>query len=167
MTLQVFLYATFAYPVLYILPAYVANGAPVLFGGGRPLDFKVKIGGKRILGDNKTVRGTFLGIASGIVIGVIECPFLHMLAIAALLSVGALAGDILGSFIKRRAGVESGKSVPLLDQYGFFVVALLFASPLGRLPSAYGLLFLVLLTGLLHVLANMGAYMVGVKKVPW
>ncbi len=167
----------FVYPVIYILPAYVANGSPVLFGkGSRPLDFKMKIKGKRILGDNKTIRGTALGIASGIVVGAVEYPLFHMfaavpffalIAIAALLSAGALAGDILGSFIKRRVGVESGKSVPVLDQYGFFVVALLLASPLGYLPGAYGLLFLVALTGILHVLTNVGAHKLGIKKVPW
>ncbi len=170
----------FVYPVAYILPAYVANGAPVLFGkGSRPLDFNMKINGKRVFGDNKTIRGTALGIASGIVVGAIEyalfhafhvlsaVPFFTLLSIAVLLSVGALAGDLVGSFIKRRMGAESGKSVPVLDQYGFFVVALLFASPIGYLPSTYGLLFLVVLTGILHVLTNRGAHKLGIKNVPW
>jgi CDP-2,3-bis-(O-geranylgeranyl)-sn-glycerol synthase len=176
LTLQA-LYTVFVYPIVYILPAYVANASPVLFGkGSRPLDFGMKMNGKRILGSNKTIRGTVLGIASGIVVGAVEYPLFHaldkvpffsLLAIAVLLSAGALAGDILGSFIKRRTGMESGKNFPLLDQYGFFVVALLLASPLGYMPDAYGLLFLVVLTGVLHVLTNMGAYKLGIKKVPW
>ena len=162
------LYAIFIYPIIYILPAYAANASPMLFGrGGRPLDFKMKIKGKRILGNNKTVRGTVMGIASGVVVGAIEYPFFHMFAIAVLLSVGALSGDLLGSFIKRRIGIGPGKRVPVLDQYGFFVIALLFASPLGHLPSTYGLLFLAVLTGILHVLTNIGAYKLGIKKVPW
>ncbi len=171
------LYAAFVYPIVYILPAYVANGSPVLFGkGSRPLDFKMKIKGKRILGDNKTMRGTALGIASGIVVGAAEYPlfnmlvsisFYHLIAMVSLLSIGALIGDILGSFIKRRVGVSSGKHFPVLDQYGFFVAALLLASPLGYLPGAYGLLFLFVLTGVLHVLTNRGAYKLGIKSVPW
>jgi CDP-2,3-bis-(O-geranylgeranyl)-sn-glycerol synthase len=171
------LYAVVVYPIIYILPAYVANGSPVLFGkGSRPLDFKKKMGGKRILGDNKTIRGTALGIASGIVVGVAEYPIFHaltavsfttLIAIVALLSVGALAGDIIGSFIKRRIDLQSGRHFPVLDQYGFFIFALLFAFPLGYLPGAYGLLFLIVLTGVLHVLTNKGAFRLGIKNVPW
>ena len=33
----------FLYPIIYIFPAYAANGAPVLFGGGKPLDLGKKI----------------------------------------------------------------------------------------------------------------------------
>ena len=40
------IYALFLYPIIYIFPAYAANGAPVLFGGGKPLDMKRKLMGK-------------------------------------------------------------------------------------------------------------------------
>ena len=90
-----------------------------------------------------------------------------MLPISILLAIGANAGDLLGSFAKRQAGISAGKGVPILDQYGFFVAAMLLASPLGHLPSLYGVIFLVMLTGALHVLTNMGAHRLGLKKVPW
>lgn len=162
------LYSIVLYPILYILPAYVTNGAPVLFGGGKPLDFGKKINGKRIFGDNKTIRGLIAGIASGLLIGFVESFYLsYMLEIALLLAIGTNVGDLLGSFIKRRLNLKSGSSLPIMDQYGFFIFALIFALPLGHLPSLYGILFLVILTGILHVTTNFEAYKLHIKKVPW
>ena len=162
------IYLYILYPIIYILPAYVANGAPVLFGGGKPLDNKKKFAGRRIFGDHKTIKGTLSSVAAGIIIGLIEYPFLHyMLAVAVLLTIGANFGDLLGSFIKRRMKLKSGKSLPILDQYGFFVFALLFALPLGNLPDFYGIVFLVLLTGTAHLYTNIGAHKLKLKSVPW
>ncbi len=162
------LFAIFIYPIIYILPAYVANGAPVLFGGGKPLDMGAKLFGKRVFGDHKTIRGTFSALAAGIILGAIEYPFLHfMLGIAVMLSIGTVVGDLLGSFVKRRLSFGEGASLPIMDQYGFFIFALLFAFPLGHMPGIYGIAFLVVLTGLLHVATNIGAYKLKLKKVPW
>ncbi len=163
-----FLYTLVLYPIIYIFPAYAANGAPILFGRGRPLDSGKSIKGKRIFGNNKTRRGLAASLICGILVGAIEYPFLpYMLPISVLLAVGANIGDLAGSFIKRQAGVPSGRGVPILDQYGFFIVALLLAAPLGHLPSIYGIAFLVALTGILHVLTNRGAHRLRLKRVPW
>jgi len=162
------LFSIFLYPIIYIFPAYAANGAPVLFGGGSPLDKGKKLLGKRIFGDNKTVRGTISGILCGVLAGLIEYPvFNYMFAIGILLALGAILGDLLGSFVKRRFDVMPSTSIPILDQYPFFVVALLLALPLGHLPGLFGIIFLFVLTGILHVLTNMGAHMLKLKKVPW
>jgi CDP-2,3-bis-(O-geranylgeranyl)-sn-glycerol synthase len=166
--LMYLIYSIVIFPIIYIFPAYAANGAPVLFGGGKPLDLGKMFLGKRIFGNHKTIKGTASSIAAGLIVGIIEYPFLHyMLAVAVLLTIGANIGDLFGSFIKRRMSVKSGASIPILDQYGFFVFALLFALPLGHLPDAYGLVFLVLLTGFLHVLTNRGAHKLKLKDVPW
>ena len=163
-----YLFAYIIYPIIYVFPAYAANGAPVLFGGGSPLDLGRRISGKRILGDNKTIRGTASALIAGAAVGLIEYPFLHyMLAIAAVLSIGAILGDLGGSFLKRRIGVKPGASLPGLDQYGFVAIALLLAYPFGHMPDAYGLLFILVLTGIAHVLTNMGAHRLRLKKVPW
>lgn len=163
------IYSVILYPIIYIFPSYAANGAPVIFGGrGGPLDGGKKIGGKRIFGNNKTVYGTLAGLICGILVGVIEFPFLSfMLPIAILLSIGAIFGDLLGSFIKRKLGFPPGRSIPVLDQYGFFIFALLFALPLGHQPDFYGMVFLIILTGILHLLTNMGAHRLKLKEVPW
>ncbi|MGC9204956.1 MAG: CDP-2,3-bis-(O-geranylgeranyl)-sn-glycerol synthase [Candidatus Micrarchaeia archaeon] len=158
----------FAYPIIYILPAYVANGAPVIFGGGKPLDLGKKLFGKRIFGDHKTIKGLLAGLASGFIVSIVLSLFFpYMLAIGILLTVGTHIGDLLGSFIKRRIGAKPGVNIPIMDQYLFFVMALLFALPFGHLPSLYGLIFLVILTGILHRLTNIAAHKAKLKDVPW
>ncbi|MFH1257559.1 MAG: CDP-archaeol synthase [Candidatus Micrarchaeota archaeon] len=58
--------------ILFMLPAYIANSAPVLLSGWGPLDRKALFGdGNRILGDSKTIRGTLGGIVAGILVGAI------------------------------------------------------------------------------------------------
>jgi len=166
------IYIYILYPIIYIFPAYAANGAPVLVGKYvkklRLLDGGKSLNGKRIFGDHKSVEGLLASLAAGTAVGLIEYPFLpYMLPISVLLSLGTNFGDLLGSFIKRQAGHESGSSVPILDQYGFFVFSLLFAYPLGHIPNIYGILFLIVLTGIAHVLTNIGANRLRLKKVPW
>jgi CDP-2,3-bis-(O-geranylgeranyl)-sn-glycerol synthase len=164
------LFYTILYPIIYIFPAYAANGAPVLFGAGRPLDFGRKFRGKRIFGDNKTRRGTLSAIVVGILTGVIYIQFkalAYMLPIAIMLTAGAIFGDLFGSFIKRQLGHKPGKGIPILDQYGFYVFALVFALPFGNLPDAYGLIFITVLTGILHPLTNALAHGLKLKEVPW
>lgn len=162
------LYTVFAYPLIYILPAYVANGAPVIFGGGKPLDFGKKLMGKRLFGDHKTIKGLLYGLASGFLLSLIISLFLpYMLVIGVLLTIGTHAGDLLGSFIKRQMNLKPGVSIPIMDQYLFFVVALLFAFPFGHMPSLYGMLFIIILTGLLHRLTNILAHKAKLKDVPW
>ena len=158
----------FIYPIIYIWPAYVANGAPVIFGGGRPLDMGRKLLGRRIFGDHKTARGLVAGIVAGSLMGLIESAFLpYMLIVGVVLSFGAMSGDLLGSFIKRRIGIREGKRAILLDQYPFLVVALLLAFPIGRTPNAYGIFFIIILTGVMHALTNLSAHKLRLKKVPW
>ena len=159
------IYNLILYPILYIFPAYAANGAPVLFGGGAPLDFKRKLGGKRIFGDNKTIRGTISALLIGVLAGVLESlAFPFMLKISIMLTIGAVFGDLLGSFIKRRMGHKSGHSFPIMDQFGFMVFALVFAFWLGHLPMWYGIVTIVVLTGILHPLTNLGAHLLKLKE---
>ncbi len=164
------LYSAVLYPIIFIFPAYAANGVPVIFGGRKPLDFGKSINGKRIFGDHKTVRGTASSMIAGIAAGAIEALFLpYMLLASVMLTIGANIGDLLGSFIKRRIGMKPGRSLPIMDQYGFFIFALIFAYPLSyaHFPDVYGIIFLILLTGALHVLTNRGAHKLRLKEVPW
>ena len=57
----------------FIFPAYCANGAPVIFGGGKALDFgKNFIDGKPLFGSHKTFRGFFSGILIGTCVGFVQ-----------------------------------------------------------------------------------------------
>lgn len=165
------LYGVIIYPLIYILPAYAANAAPVLFGGGAALDMGRKFRGRRIFGSHKTVRGTASGVVAAAALGIayyIAVPSLSfMLPIAAMMGVGAMLGDLAGSFLKRQAGIKPGASALVMDQYGFFVFAVALSSWLGHIPDLNGLVFLVVATGLLHVGTNRAAHMLRLKKVPW
>ncbi len=164
------LYLTVIYPIIFIFPAYVANGAPVIFGGGMPLDFNRRIGKKRIFGNHKTVKGLIAGICSGIIIAFAESLFPgygFMLLVGTAQSFGTHAGDLLGSFIKRQKGYTEGEKSIIMDQYLFLVMALLFSIPFGNLPSIYGIIFLFILTGIMHPLTNLIAHTLKLKEVPW
>ena len=161
--------------LVFILPCYVANAVPVLLGGGAPLDFGAKWSdGRRVLGDTKTARGFVSGVAAGTLAGgllVFAYP-LEMGATAQLfsafaLALGALVGDAVGSFIKRRMDVGEGKPF-LLDQIGFVIVGLVFAYPFASyFYSAEIVVFIVVLSYLLHIVTNGLANRLGLKAVPW
>ena len=168
--------------LIYILPAYVTNAAACIFGGGRPLDSgRLFIDGRRIMGNGVTYRGTFFGLLCGVIVALLEGIFfnintfenivfyygiLEWVGIGLLLSSGALFGDMLGSFIKRRLGFAQGRPVPLLDQLGFVVFAILFAYPFAPIPWDM-IILLLIITPLIHLLSNILAYLLGIKKVWW
>ncbi|MHA1616877.1 MAG: CDP-2,3-bis-(O-geranylgeranyl)-sn-glycerol synthase [Candidatus Njordarchaeales archaeon] len=158
--------------IIYIFPAYVANAAPVIFGGGAPLDLgKRFIDGKRIFGDHKTIRGLVSGIICGILAGILLSPFTSLSLMedvrrAILLSIGAHLGDLLGSFIKRRISIPPGGSLPVMDQIGFLIFSLAITLPFYPLPLPC-ILFLVLVTLILHPLTNILAYLLKLKEKPY
>lgn len=155
----------------FILPAYFANATPVVLGGGPPLDGGKKfIDGRRIFGDGKTVRGFVAGIGAGTAIGVLQGiakgPLSHYLSLGFLLALGALLGDLMGSFVKRRLGIERGGALPGLDQLGFVVIALLLASPV-EVPSWQVIVAIFLITPALHLATNFIGYKLGLKNRPY
>lgn len=156
--------------LLFVLPAYFANSTPVLFGGGAPVDLgRNAWDGRRIFGDGKTWKGLLAGMVCGSLVGIAEALLLNdsrYYLLGFLLSLGAMAGDLFGSFLKRRMGLERGHPLFVVDQLPFLLFALAFASPV-YLPSPEGILLLAVLTYLLHVATNFAANRLGLKKVPW
>lgn len=159
----------------YILPAYFANASPVLVGGGKPIDGgRNWRDGKRLFGDGKTWRGFLGGVSIGTVVGVIQyliTPDFYgslqkALLLAFLLSFGALVGDLVGSFIKRRLDLPRGYPAVGLDQLGFLISAMAFAYPVKTISSGQ-MLFLLIFTPFMHWSANYFAYKMGWKSVPW
>jgi len=153
----------------FIFPAYCANAAPVLFGGGLPLDFGRNFyDGRPIFGKNKTFRGFFFGLAVGTTVGVMESILLaeYPLYFGFLLSLGALIGDLAGAFLKRRMGISPGELLPIVDQVDFIIGAFVFSLPLKMLSLELALTVL-LITPPLHLLTNFAAYKVGLKSTPW
>jgi len=159
--------------IWFILPPYIANMAPAVWGGGPPLDGgRLFYDGKRLFGKSKTIKGTAVGILAGIIISLVQhiaLPFPsfgYALLRGILMGTGAMAGDLAGSFIKRRANIESGDSAPLLDQLDFMLGVIVFMYPLG-LPSLEIVLISVIITPIVHLISNSIWYLAGKKEVWW
>ncbi|HIH20281.1 TPA: CDP-2,3-bis-(O-geranylgeranyl)-sn-glycerol synthase [Candidatus Micrarchaeota archaeon] len=167
--------------LLLILPAYVSNGAPVVFGGGKPFDFGAKFSdGRRVFGDSKTIRGFVSGVIAGTLAGMVVASvvsflpwlsFTDKLVLAFLTSLGAMAGDLLGSFAKRRLGLPPGSQYFLLDQLLFIIAALVFAFAYApRIVvelNGWDAFALLVLTYFLHLFFNWVAHRLKLKNVPW
>ncbi len=151
-----------------IFPAYCANGAPVLAGGGLPLDFgRNFIDGRRVFGKNKTFRGFFFGLTIGILVGVVEMFLFDFPVLFVVLSpLGALLGDLTGAFLKRRLNIPPGGLLPVVDQVDFVVGAIVFTLPLQIISWEVGAAML-LITPPIHLLTNYGAYKLKLKSNPW
>lgn len=177
--------------IYLFLPALLPNSAAVLLGGGTPVDFGRTWRGKRILGDGKTWRGLFGGVAAGTALGMamvlatdaLDSPDIWRYGDLAqgaglvfVMALGALLGDMAGAFIKRRLGMERGQKAPVLDQYDFVVgglglTALLYPSWVASHyidgESIVALLALLVFVPLLHRLVNIIGFKLGKKKEPW
>ncbi|MDS0282128.1 CDP-2,3-bis-(O-geranylgeranyl)-sn-glycerol synthase [Haloarcula onubensis] len=168
-----------------MLPAYVPNNVAVLAGGGKPIDGGRNLGERRVLGDGKTWRGTAVGTAAGTAVAVgltavaptmsdiLGTPLPEFPLVAGFaLAFGAMLGDIAASFLKRRTGRQRGAAFPGLDQLDFVVGALacvwVLAPAWTEVTFTAPMLVVVLvLTPLLHIVTNVGAYWVGLKDEPW
>lgn len=153
----------------FILPCYVANAAPLMVRRGLPLDFGCSfIDGRRVFGDGKTVQGFIVGVALGVLVGFFQELISGPLSFRGLgLSLGAMLGDLAGSFIKRRLGFERGEPAPLLDQIDFLVGALTLSFLLKYTLDFRLIVIAILLTPPIHLAMNILAYYIGLKKVPW
>ncbi|MFH0971885.1 MAG: CDP-2,3-bis-(O-geranylgeranyl)-sn-glycerol synthase [Candidatus Micrarchaeota archaeon] len=173
--------------ILFIFPAYIANSAPVILSGWGPLDRNANFFGKRLFGDSKTIRGTLGGLAAGLAVGALFSYFMpfylreyavgeklisytvdQKLIITSLMVLGAILGDLAGSFFKRRLNIGPGEPLFVTDQLLFILTAVIFSSLYrGLFVSIYDLLVILGITLIVHVAANMIAHKLNLKKVPW
>ncbi|MGQ9459994.1 MAG: CDP-2,3-bis-(O-geranylgeranyl)-sn-glycerol synthase [Candidatus Bathyarchaeaceae archaeon] len=164
------------YALWFIFPAYCANAIPVIFGGGLPLDAgRTFFDGKPILGSHKTLRGFFFGLVIGTLVGFLQTVlFQHVLSqydarfqygvlLGFMLSLGALVGDSLESFVKRRLDLPPGASLPIADQLDFVVGALFFSLPVSP-PSLSTIIIIIIITPPIHLLTNFLAGRLGIKE---
>jgi len=172
-----------------MLPAYAANALPVIFNNynflpsfARPVDFNARLFGKPVFGHSKTFRGFAAGISGALIIGLIqnflysiqdikdvsliEYSLLNAILISFLLGFGALLGDLVKSFFKRRIGISSGKPWVIFDQTDYAIGALALASII-IIPSLTHIIVIITISALFSIMANIIAYLSGIKKVWW
>jgi CDP-2,3-bis-(O-geranylgeranyl)-sn-glycerol synthase len=106
--------------------------------------------------------------------GEVPLNFLVLLVRIILASYGAVIGDLIGSFLKRRFDIKSGAPFWIVDQLDFAFIAILFVSIPGfispqlfLLPDIYILVLLIILTPTVSIIANTIAFLVGLKSVPY
>ncbi|MBY6241905.1 CDP-archaeol synthase [Methylosinus sp. Sm6] len=130
----------------------VANGAPVLgkrllgATGARPVDGGARfVDGRPLFGAAKTWRGILLSIAATTLVA----SALGLSAAAgAIIGVGAMAGDLFSSFVKRRLGRPVSSRALGLDQIPEALAPLLAVAPMVPL-------------GLLEILMTTAGFCVG------
>ena len=171
----------------FFLPGGIANMAPILTKRWRFLDvlkFPVDRGriwkGKPVFGKNKTWRGIVAGAVFGTFVGLLQFLFqdsvgwlqlfpyslLDALSIGFLLGLGALLGDLVESFFKRRIGKKSGSPWIPFDQIDLVVGGLVLVSMYHVVPWQIWLSLLIVMP-LIHFLFNLLGYGMGLKDVWW
>jgi CDP-2,3-bis-(O-geranylgeranyl)-sn-glycerol synthase len=139
---------TFLETLWIFLPAMAANMAPVFAARynwlsvlDKPLDGHLCVRGRRVLGDNKTIRGLVVGVLFGALFGYIQSLLytttqwavalslvsyaspVFAMGLGGLLGFGALVGDAIKSCIKRGIDIAPGKQLPAFDQIDFVLGA--------------------------------------------
>jgi len=170
-----------------MLPGIFANMAPVLFRNVEfldyPIDFNKKWKGKPLFGSHKTYRGFFFGILLSVIVVYVQSMLFHsyvifrelsffsyldinFLLLGFLIGFGALFGDLVKSFFKRRFGVKPGDSWFPWDQLDSLLGALLFIS-FVYVPSWQVIVFLLIAVPVLHILINHIGYYLHMRETRW
>ncbi len=168
----------------FMLPAYFANMAPVMVKKINlfefPADFGKKIGNKPILGSHKTFRGFVFGIVFAVIIAysqffLYKIEFFRSISFFAydswlllgfLIGFGALAGDAVKSFFKRRIGIKPGAKFIPFDQIDFVLGAFAFTALFFDVTLKIFAVSL-LLTFVLHITINHAAFYMKIRSEKW
>ena len=177
------------------IPAGLANMAPVIANKipllgvlNIPIDGGKTFRGRRIFGNNKTLRGFFAGFVFAL-FGILLQRWLwrnagapcfqcgqdidysaqlmttNIFLVATLYSVGALGGDVIESFFKRQLGKKSGSAWFPFDQVDYILGGLLLTWPVVRYSGALALT-IVAVFFVLHIISTIIGYGLGLKDAP-
>ncbi|MFW6024908.1 MAG: CDP-2,3-bis-(O-geranylgeranyl)-sn-glycerol synthase [Candidatus Woesearchaeota archaeon] len=169
----------------FSLPIYFANMIPVIIKDIKLLDTPVDLGkklyGNYIFGRTKTIRGILFGTLGGIFIliiqkllyqypyfssiSIIDYSKISVIILGFSMGFGAIFGDLVESFIKRRLNYPSGKSFFPYDQIDFILGAMFFTY--FFLPNLFYWGLIILVTPILHLGVNIIAYKLKLKNEPW
>ncbi|MBW2988730.1 CDP-archaeol synthase [Candidatus Woesearchaeota archaeon] len=163
-----------------MLPAYLANMAPVIVKNrlkalAKPIDF-----GKNIFGNNKTFRGLIIGVLFSIMAAYIQSllyglsffrglsliDYSNWLLAGTLFGAGALFGDLIESFVKRRIRIKPGTRFVPWDQLDFVIGALAAISLIASLT--FDMIAIILVMSVIgHITVNHIAYSLGIRREKW
>ncbi|MCD4760456.1 CDP-archaeol synthase [bacterium] len=167
--------------VWLFLPAGCANMAASFFRRVHFLDYPVDFGrswrGKRFFGDHKTFRGFFFGILSAVLFvhfqkaiypsminySILNYYQINVWIVGLLMGWGALLGDLVRSFIKRRLGTPPGVYWFPFDQIDWLIgtqVFVIFYLDLNWQIVVASLLLSIII----HPLVNYSCYLLKLQK---
>ncbi len=170
-----------------MLPAGIANMSPVLVQNhlnwlAVPVDAGRRIGGKPVFGSHKTWRGLLVATIVGGIFFLAQvgltysAPTLIGWSYADLRSLplwfgfaigaGAILGDLIKSFFKRRVAVAPGKSWFPFDQLDYVVGAAVAASFFIDF-SLIAWVVIVTIGPVLHIIVNHLAFWLGIRDEAW
>ena len=161
----------------FLLPAAFANMAPEIFKWFPLLESPLSV---RLFGSNKTWRGVIFGILMAIIITLIQqaiylkFPQLYIIdysklngfLLGFLFGFGAVGGDLIKSFIKRRIGIAPGEPWLIADQVNWSIGALIAVS-FYIFPGFELAITTIILFFFLHILINHLAYWLGIRATRW
>jgi len=185
MNFLLFLFSCF----YFFLPAYFTNMTPPLIRRAGlfnsldiPVDFNKKFFGQPIFGKNKTWRGVIFGIIVGILVAglqgyLYQFSFIKKISFfdyqatniflfGFLISAGAVFGDLLFAFIKRRLKMEPGARFIPWDQTNYVIGAALFLTPFLKIEIIIWIT-LFILTFFLHIIFNRLGYCLKLHRAKW
>lgn len=175
--------------VYFVVPAYFANMAPVLAKKlnllkkmNFPVDMNATFYRKPIFGRHKTFRGLIVGITTGIILAYIQTSLYNLsffkwisitdysnpFLLGFLLGMGAMLGDLLKSFFKRRIGIPLGRPFIPFDQIDFIIGAYIFVIPFYYSVLSLNLVITsIVVSFFLHILVNHVSFYLKVRKEKW
>jgi len=158
--------------VYFMAPAYAANMLPPFVKYWRGWNPPIS---RRWLGSHKTVLGFAAGVSAAVLTALAQSYLAWPGAIAVRVTwlglglrfgIGAMAGDAVKSFFKRRAELPPGTPWIPFDQVDFVVGTLVLVWPAADLswPDVAAIL---LSSAAGHVLVNHLGYWLGVRPSKW
>ena len=156
----------------FMLPAYAANMAPPFVkywkGWNPPI-------ASQALGGHKTVLGFVVGVSAAVVVTFVQSrlpwegrlvQYEEWLGLGLRFGIGAMAGDSLKSFVKRRIGIAPGERWIPFDQLDFVIGALILTSSCAALSWLDWIVILVFSAGA-DVLVTHLAYRLRIRDTKW
>ena len=170
--------------IYLMLPAYFANMAPVIVKKinlfAFPIDFDIEFRNNPLLGKNKTFRGLVFGVLFSIIIAYFQSKlyaaglfnnlvffsYERWFFIGFIMGFGALVGDSIKSFFKRRINIKPGGKFIPFDQTDFVIGALAFMMPFYNITITI-LISCIVLSLVLHIIVNHVSFYLGIRREKW
>ncbi|MFC1598012.1 CDP-archaeol synthase [Patescibacteria group bacterium] len=173
--------------IWFFLSAGVANMAPVIFKKrfkmlAKPVDCGVQFKGKPLFGDHKTWRGMLVAVVCGGLFYLLQYELTSQFPALVnwapfditagpwwfgfIFGAGAITGDLVKSFFKRRISIAPGKSWFPFDQIDFLVGAAIIASFFYQITWPMWII-LILLGPAFHILFNHIGFWLKIKDNAW